>query len=88
MVSWALIGRGGGGHGMIVAAVMVGLFNGEPCNVGNLEHRLGHLDASHDSIFEIWVFRLGESSVLRVPLGFRFSHGMANCRRFRLVVVR
>jgi len=83
MVRGAVIGRGGGRDGRTVAAEMVGVFDGGPCNVGNLEHRLGHLDASHDSIFEIWVFRLGESSVLKVPLGFRFSHAMADCRRFR-----
>lgn len=67
MVGGAFIGGFcGGGNGMTVAAVMVSVFNGGPCNVGDLKHRLGHLDTSHDLIFEIWVFRLGEASVLRV----------------------
>jgi len=48
MVGGAVIGGFEGGDGMTVAAVMVCVFNGGPCNVGDLEYRLGHLDASHD----------------------------------------
>lgn len=68
MVGGADIG-GGGGDGMTAAvAVMVGVFDGGPSHVGDLEHRLRHLYAFHGLILEVWDFGLGEFRVLGVVI--------------------
>lgn len=68
MVGWADIGCGGSGDGMTAVAEMVGVFNGGPSHVGDLEHRLRHLYAFHGLILEVWDFGLGEFRVLGVVI--------------------